>query len=1230
MSNKQTKEKPKPKNTKSRTGCVTCKKRRLKCDESKPLCQNCIKKGIVCGGYVTNFKWRDFSETSSNQKFSSSITYNENNLNPLISSITTSNLSTSITNDHVKNLQNESSIPETTNKSLNLNLNSKLNSKSNSTSKPNSKLTSTSTSKLKSDPNSNKANFLQKALEEATLSVTGKSTQEIAIANVLIANGKNPELATAIASTLSGLADSENIQYLMKKKNSHDDTQKDISIKKEDDNDDIKLKEKSNNSNNSNNSKDKKLKNDSKNPENNENNEDVTIDTNKSSNNATINGNNNNNNNNLLHSLADIASKAPSFPSLPPSPSTEPFPTDAFIQQRKQKENAYSYSKIPNTLPPLNSDIISKNRKDSPLNLFKESPQVTAFSPPVFPKSPNISGFILSYQNGNYDNAISSINPNINSQTPKFEDLGSYSTFPQHYLNFSPMPTDSFNQNISNPNDISSVKLEAESPKNNRLLQNHPTPPFFNMTSIMNNESTSTMISTFTTTTGSSSNDDFQRLATPIFEIETPKLLNGGLSNPASPYASLLNYPSIAGQQVKLEFDHSKLEKNIDDENDDKSGKFNNALVPRNSVCSVTSLHSDMGSPKSISSEVSSSLDVIEHANRSPLIIRSNKPDLYSLHMSDEHLTTLMAFDQHTCGIMSIKNGPTENPWRTFLLPMSVDHSVVRSALLAMTCFHVARGDSTLRARGVRYMKDAIVSLVHGLSSDNKKMKKNQLKLNNSSSNENISKEIIKRTPPDVALATCIALAMGEAWDRHISTGIAHLKGAKSMIIRVLNKLEGKKKSKKRALSMNSSTSEYSSNEIDYNKLNSSFDVNENNDNSNKKIPKELQFLVNAWMYFDVLARMTSENENEEFDDYDDNQEDSYDSNENDSGDAENGSYEPINRSPDSESSISVDDSRYNQSKRTNNQSTGQSLNKKRDSSKRRKKSKRKETDSTAIINKFRSFNLEDGDLIDPLLGLAQTLFPLIGEVAFLIVQVRRARTKAIETKVSSYKTPLRLISRAVELKSAIEHWKIPPLPQVSRSSMKTEDPTFDLNAAVATAEAYRYSVLLYLHQAVPEVPSATSHNLAENVMMLLASVPSSSRTLVTHMFPLFVASCEARPGEEREWARERWTELIDKMWIGTIERAWEVVKEVWARKDALSGKKRDSIVLERESASSTDVILKDDKSSDLEYNKVKRRISVVIHGDDEDLIDDEDNTIGSWSHWTTIMKEWGWEVLLA
>ncbi|KAH8892907.1 hypothetical protein GQ53DRAFT_718521 [Thozetella sp. PMI_491] len=39
--------------TKSQTGCYTCKKRRIKCDETRPHCENCSRSRKECGGYPT-------------------------------------------------------------------------------------------------------------------------------------------------------------------------------------------------------------------------------------------------------------------------------------------------------------------------------------------------------------------------------------------------------------------------------------------------------------------------------------------------------------------------------------------------------------------------------------------------------------------------------------------------------------------------------------------------------------------------------------------------------------------------------------------------------------------------------------------------------------------------------------------------------------------------------------------------------------------------------------------------------------------------------------------------------------------------------------------------------------------------------------------------------------------------------------------------------------------------
>ncbi|KAF7593440.1 hypothetical protein BBP40_011543 [Aspergillus hancockii] len=42
----------------SKTGCITCRRRKKKCDEHKPACHNCQKNAVVCEGYPPKEIWR--------------------------------------------------------------------------------------------------------------------------------------------------------------------------------------------------------------------------------------------------------------------------------------------------------------------------------------------------------------------------------------------------------------------------------------------------------------------------------------------------------------------------------------------------------------------------------------------------------------------------------------------------------------------------------------------------------------------------------------------------------------------------------------------------------------------------------------------------------------------------------------------------------------------------------------------------------------------------------------------------------------------------------------------------------------------------------------------------------------------------------------------------------------------------------------------------------------------
>jgi hypothetical protein len=420
-------------------------------------------------------------------------------------------------------------------------------------------------------------------------------------------------------------------------------------------------------------------------------------------------------------------------------------------------------------------------------------------------------------------------------------------------------------------------------------------------------------------------------------------------------------------------------------------------------------------------------------------------------------------FDKYTCAIMSIENGPIENPWRTLMWPLAIEHSVLLKSLASMALLYVARGDDSLRKYGISYMRQSISELAEGLVSNS--------------------------IPDDVALATCLTLAITESWDQHANSGIPHLKGAKSII----DKLD-------RTTIQN---------------------------NSNL-----YTFLIHSFLYYDVLSRMSSSQLLDS--DYD-----------------ENGYLiKNLNILKPSESS---DQSNFSPMSPLFDESV----------------LKKKET------------------LTDPLLGCVCDLFLIIGRVASFIARVRNMGKLSFST-----------VSTAVSLKSEIESWK----PDANMEQKVLENRSCDWSSRIAIAEAYRFATLLYLEQAVPEISSCSSADLGSKVLTLLASIPTTSRTCILHIFPLLVASCEVSDPDDRVWVEDRWKLISQEMWLGTIDKAVKIVHEVWRRKDSL--KMECSL---------------EDKSWDIFQGRVD-----ALRGRRER----ETEGISSWTHWSSVMKDWDWEVL--
>ncbi|OAL37716.1 hypothetical protein AYO20_02893 [Fonsecaea nubica] len=364
----------------------------------------------------------------------------------------------------------------------------------------------------------------------------------------------------------------------------------------------------------------------------------------------------------------------------------------------------------------------------------------------------------------------------------------------------------------------------------------------------------------------------------------------------------------------------------------------------------------------------------------------------------------MLRFDKQTCGILSVKDGPTENPWRTLIWPLARESPALYHAISSMTAFHGAHEIPHLHVPGMAHMTKAIKRLAFEI--ENMRL--------------------------DSALATSLALAFSEGWDRHVSTGVQHLRGAKVMVNNAIIKHQ-------RDMQLGQMTTQ---------------DAN------------RLKFLCNTFVYMDVIARLTSLEEAPEL------------------------NFEEI----------------------------------------------------LATVNAPFGDQVE----VDPLMGCAATLFPLMGRVANLIQRVRKTESNS-----------LTIVSTAMELKEQLQQWQVPSALIFERP----EDPNSEVQHSIQTAEAYRYATLLYLHQAVPEIPSDPAASLAKKVLVTLASVPLSSRATIVQIFPLFAASCEVTDSDDRTWVVQRWQAMIRRLKIGNVNSCWNVVQEVWARRDAYEDEKSNRLL---------------------------------------------------------------------
>ncbi|KAH7392400.1 fungal-specific transcription factor domain-containing protein [Phaeosphaeria sp. MPI-PUGE-AT-0046c] len=281
---------------------------------------------------------------------------------------------------------------------------------------------------------------------------------------------------------------------------------------------------------------------------------------------------------------------------------------------------------------------------------------------------------------------------------------------------------------------------------------------------------------------------------------------------------------------------------------------------------------------------------------------------------------------------------------------------------------------------------------------------------------------------------------------------------------------------------------------------------------------------------------------------------------------------------------------------------------------------------------------------LDPLMGYSTTLFPTMRRVADLINKV-----KAREAPRNS---PA-IISQAIELRRAIEQWTLP----VDLETI--EDPSQLMTDAIQTAEAYRWATLMILYQAVPELPNLTSYGeLAQKILVYIATIPLSSSTIIIHIFPLMVAGCDAVEEEDRQFVRDRWHAMSQRMVTGIVDRCLRITEEIWKRREEylwsrglsftsngrqINAKFNDATALSKDIASFINVETSpgaNTASSGASYQQSHERfgrkgndfpISAAFKKGVDMLTRSgcTEYTVRGRLHWLGVMKDWNWQVML-
>ncbi|KAG6112694.1 hypothetical protein E4U13_004192 [Claviceps humidiphila] len=187
------------------------------------------------------------------------------------------------------------------------------------------------------------------------------------------------------------------------------------------------------------------------------------------------------------------------------------------------------------------------------------------------------------------------------------------------------------------------------------------------------------------------------------------------------------------------------------------------------------------------------------------------------------------------------------------------------------------------------------------------------------------------------------------------------------------------------------------------------------------------------------------------------------------------------------------------------------------------------------------------------LLGLATPLWPVIHRLSGLLSlknKVQDALSRGDGDMFSIAATQGFFDTECAAIETCLHEWQpVLPTPEDAATNAGTMK---ELQSIFNNALAYRHSALVYLYRTIynfPRTHPAVQHHASVSLVHCRATVLHEG-PMGALLWPLFVASCEAVDPVDRHSARDTFQGLAHRQGMANIERAWQVVQEVWRRAD--------------------------------------------------------------------------------